>query len=257
MRSDVDAVRRDCADVKASLHTVELKQSNLERKVKIHDSEIRQLRADKDCLQLDVDEVYTLYDAKCDEVNKLDDKLEKLESLYRKDNMRIFGLPEIEMTAMDLKSNILQNVINLVIADERLSTDDILDAYRVGVNVNGQPKVTVVKFRNADIKSKLYAQRDELRRSGIRLSDDLTLRQRDKLKQLKTGGKTGYFYKGELKVRAEQDGSNTNTVNGRTFLNANRRLVPNSAETDHEYMEEGTSVDAEGENVAFSNVNHK
>ena len=58
-------------------------------------------------------------------------------------------------------------------------------------------------------------------------------------------------------MRAEQDGSNTNTVNGRTFLNANRRLVPNSAETDHEYMEEGTSVDAEGESVALSNVNHK
>lgn len=252
MRSDVDAVRRDCADVKASLHTVEQKQSNLERKFKVHETEFRQLREDKECLQLDIDEVYMLYDAKCDEVNKLDDKLEKLESLYRKDNMRIFGLPEFERSAAELKSNVLENVVNVAIAEENLSSEDILDAFRVGANMNGQPKVTVVKFRNSDIKSKLYAHRDTLRESGIRISDDLTMRQREKLQQLKTSGRTGYFHKGELKVRTEKDDGITNSVKSRMFLNANRRLVPSTIQSENEHMEEGTSVDAEGASAAFN-----
>ena len=166
--------------------------------------------------------------------------------------MRIFGLPEFERSAAELKSNVLENVVNVAIAEENLSSEDILDAFRVGANMNGQPKVTVVKFRNSDIKSKLYTQRDTLRESGIRISDDLTMRQREKLQQLKTSGRTGYFHKGELKVRTEKDDGITNSVKSRMFLNANRRLVPSTIQSENEHMEEGTSVDAEGASAAFN-----
>ena len=73
-----------------------------------------------------------------------------------------------------------------------------------------------------------------------------------KLKQLKTGGRTGYFHKGELKVRTEKDDGITDSVKSRMFLNANRRLVPPTIQSDHEHMEEGTSVDAAGASAAFN-----
>ena len=113
---------------------------------------------------------------------------------------------------------------------------DILDAFRDGSRVNNQPRVTVVKFSNSTIKSHSYANRDALRANGIRISDDLTMRQRDKLKQLKDDGKTGYFQKGELKVREDRNDTSSNI--SQVFLNANRRLLQvNTQLNDHETME--------------------
>ena len=136
--------------------------------------------------------------------------------------MRIFGLPEYEMSSEDLNRSIMDDVLKVTCPDKTWKSADILGAFRVGSRVNNQPRVTVVKFSNSTIKSHLYANRDALRANGIRISDDLTMRQRDKLKQLKDDGKTGYFQKRELKVREDRNDTSSNI--SRVFLNANRRL---------------------------------
>ena len=62
----------------------------------------------------------------------------------------------------------------------------------------------LVTFRYSDDKFRIKAGRAVLRERGIRVSVDLTLRQRKQLQSLKAQGKTGYFHKGELKVRPEK-----------------------------------------------------
>ena len=177
-----------------------------------------------------------LYDDKNEQINRMDEELEKLEFMCRKNNMRIFGLPEYEMSSEDLNRSIMDNVLKVACPDKTWKSVDILDAFRVGSRVNNQPRVTVVKSSNSTIKSHMYANRDALRANGIRISDDLTMRQRDKLKQLKDDGKTGYFQKGELKVREDRNDTSSNI--SRVFLNANRRLPQvNTQLNDHETME--------------------
>ena len=69
----------------------------------------------------------------------------------------------------------------------------------------------LVTFRYSDDKSRVYDGRDKLSENGIRVGDDLTKRQRQKLKYLKPKGYTGYFYKGQVHVREKK-------VKGKTFI---------------------------------------
>lgn len=74
-------------------------------------------------------------------------------------------------------------------------------------------------------KSEILSGRDNLRRNGIRVGDDLTAKQRQKLANMKRNGKLGYYYKGELHTH-ESNQEHTS----RTFTNT-ARLRQDSAIT--------------------------
>ena len=85
-------------------------------------------------------------------------------------------------------------------ADENVSTDHIVFAKRVGTAKGDVPRMVLVKFDSFDCKLKIFGRRDDLRKSGIRVANDLTTRQREILKDLNSRGRHGYFKAGKLHV---------------------------------------------------------
>ena len=75
---------------------------------------------------------------------------------------------------------------------------------RVGTIKDNQPRITIAKFNSVDEKHKLYRGRDTLRNNNIRISEELTSRERDILKNLRENGRNGYFYKGKLRGAFEK-----------------------------------------------------
>ena len=82
-----------------------------------------------------------LHKDKNKQINKMDGEPERLEFMCRRNNMRIFGLPEYEMSYPDLKQNIIENVLKTECPNKAWRSDDISDAFRVGSRINGQPRV--------------------------------------------------------------------------------------------------------------------
>lgn len=230
LKTDVDVVRKDCAEVKSTLQLLERNQSKLERQVTDVETDVGQMKEDNNCLQLDIDTLNTIFDEKLDKIQRLDEDLDRLEANSRKENMRIFGLPEYENETDDLSlnQNITNNVLKVAYPEVSWNDDDIVDAYRIGERLDDQPKVTMVKFKSQTVKFKLYAKRELLRSCGIRISDDLTVRQREKLKDMKDRGNTGYFYKGELRVRPNTNERTNDRIQSRTFVSASRKLTQHS-----------------------------
>ena len=69
--------------------------------------------------------------------------------------------------------------------------------YQVGEPKDDQPRIMIATFRYSDDKYRIYSGRYKLRENGICVSDDLTRRQRKKLKDLKvTFSRVKYMLKG-------------------------------------------------------------
>ena len=101
--------------------------------------------------------------------------------------MRVFGLQEEDYE--DSKALVTEKVLKLACPDQDWEPDDLQRAFRAGEPTEDQPRMIVVSFRYSDDKFRVYAGRDTLRYQGIRVSDDLPLRQRKQLKALKRQGK--------------------------------------------------------------------
>ena len=141
----------------------------------------------------------------------LEDQIDRLERESRKSTMRIFGLTEKEgETSSDAKQVVIDNVLKVVCSEEDWSPDDMQRAYRAGNADSTQPRMMIVTFRYSDDKYRIYDGREKLRENGIKISDNLTIRQRQKLKDLKQKGYTGYLYKGQIHTRTESTKSGPN-----------------------------------------------
>ena len=88
-------------------------------------------------------------------------------------------------------------------------------------NISGNGyRIVIVKFTSESIKHKLFRGRDALRANGIRISEEQTTRQRTELNNLKAQGKAGFYIKGKLHIRSDDD----NRDNTRQFVNAKRKM---------------------------------
>lgn len=94
--------------------------------------------------------------------------------------------------------------------NEKWYDEDITDAYRIGRNQEGRPRILIVRLASFDLKLKLFSGRDRLREKGIKVSNELSEKQRSMLRRLKTDGNVGYFYKGELRVRQNKQDDDVN-----------------------------------------------
>ena len=156
-------------------------------------------------MQLDIDLLSEMFDEKLGVLDALETNIDNLEKESRKSTMRVFGIAEDADEAGEKAQEIVtEKVLKPAYPEQDWEPDDIQRAYRVGTSNEDQPRMMLVTFRYSDDKFRIKAGRAVLRERGIRVSDDLTLRQRKQLQSLKAQGKTGYFHKGELKVRPEK-----------------------------------------------------
>ena len=224
IKSEMEMMINTCAELKSMTSNLQEKQSKVEKRLDKVESNIKYANENQEVIQLDIDAIQYNVDENSDRVNIIEDRFEKMELQSIKCNMRIFGLDEIsnEHDEFVLKQNVIDNVLNIASPTSNWSEYSITNAFRIGNSNQGQPKITIIKFANFTDKVNIFKGRDTLRDSGIRISDDLTVKQRSKLSELKIKGEVGYYQKGELKVRPKKDDNANNKP--RVFVNATRRL---------------------------------
>lgn len=207
IREDLTQVKEDQQTTKKDLYYTRQMQNKMSSDLQQFQSDIQEQSELREQMQLDIDYLSDHIDQKVTLVEKLDKDIDRLESLEKADSMRIFGLSvEANESSENLKEYVVNNVLNVACPEEEWQSDDLKRVFRVGNQSasDDNPPLVIARFRYDDDKFKVFRGREELRNQGIRVSNDLTSRQRDKLKALKEKGKTGYFYKGELKVRPEK-----------------------------------------------------
>ena len=185
IKTEIPEVKSECSKTKTDLEKVKQTQTEMV-KVKARDKRL------KETVQLDIDQLHEEFENKLDMITDIDDELDRLERENRKSTMRIFGLAEEpDERNLDAKRIVTEKVLKVASSGEDWSPDDKQRAYRVGESKDGQPRLMLVTFRYCDDKFRVYDGRDILCKNGIRVSDDLVKRQRQKLNDLKAKGYTG------------------------------------------------------------------
>ncbi|MEW8542875.1 MAG: hypothetical protein AB2693_05020 [Candidatus Thiodiazotropha sp.] len=208
IKNDIATLKSDQIKTKLEINSMQQKQAGTANDVKNLQHDTQTLFSLKEQMQLDIDYLNEQIEQKEDTLNQLDKDIDRLEKYARADSLRIFGLPECTGESNEnIREHVIRNVLKVACPSERWELDDIKKAYRVGKGTaDGQPPVLLVRLRYDDDKSKIFEGRDLLRDKGIRVANDLTMRQRQLLKKLKDKGQTGYFYQGKLMIReAKQD----------------------------------------------------
>ncbi|MEW8548564.1 MAG: hypothetical protein AB2693_34110, partial [Candidatus Thiodiazotropha sp.] len=226
------------------MNSMKLKYKALEIDVINIKESIAGLEEQKDLLQADVDYLNEEFDRKYECLDSLDKDIDRLEAYSRRENIRVFGIPEdCDETPTNIKEKLLE-VFRVASPHKSWSPRDILRAHRIGTTTDSQdnPRPIIVRFLHWDDKMSIYQGRDDLRTRGVRVADDLTRRQRQTLKKVKDSGRTGYFYKGQLRYRDTQQNTGEKS---RIFRRGRRQLNQNQEVTDKSYSETMINSDSE------------
>lgn len=155
-------------------------------------------------------------------------QVDKLDSEQRKNSIRIFSLPEQnDKIVMSLKSLVTKNVINIACPNRSVNESAIAYAKRIGESSENQSRMVLVKLTDFDIKLNIFQSRDKLHDGGIRDSNDLTIKQRNTLKDLSVKGQKGYFKGGQLYIippSNTDDNTGMSNFNTRVFKQGIRTL---------------------------------
>ena len=217
MKSEIEIVKSECRQTRSDVQAVKAAQQKTDETVISLRKEIKNLRDEKETLQLDIDQLHEDFETKIDIIADMDDELDRLDRESRKATMRIFGLEEeVGEQKEDAKRIVTDKVLKVACAEEDWTPDDLQKAYRVGQRSDDKPRIMIATFRYSDDKYRIYGGRTKLRENGIRVGDDLTKRQRKKLSDLKQRGYNGYFFKGKVhtrkkKIRVQSKSNNANT----------------------------------------------
>lgn len=240
IKDDIVSIKNDQVKTKLEVNSINQKQIDMSREINTLQTENKFLSEMSEQMQLDIDFLSETVDLKLSTIEKLEDDLDRLDAKARSNMMRVFGLPVLQdETNENIWQHVIRNVLKVACPAVTWERDDLKYVYRLGGGKENQPPVLIVCFRYDDDKAKIFAGREELRKHGIRVSNDLTLRQREKLKALKSKGKMGYFYKGKLIERSVKVPDIEAT--GRVFRRASRRVDL----VEHALEEESNKLDNE------------
>ncbi|KAL4234829.1 hypothetical protein ACF0H5_006470 [Mactra antiquata] len=144
-------------------------------------------------------------------LERLEQQMDYFESESKKNNLRIFGLPEDNNEDNDiLKYKITNDILKVAYPEDSVPNDCIEFTKRIGNKGNFKSRMVLVKFKSFDIKSAIFGARDSLRGKGLRVSSDLTTYQRSELRKLSKSGRKGYFKNGRLVVLPNEEVQHTN-----------------------------------------------
>ena len=199
IKTEIATVKEECVKTKLDVNKIKEEQLQTKQSMKCMNKDIKSLYDLREQMQLDIDQLNEDFQNKVDMMDKIDQDIDTLDARSRKDTIRIFGLEEVEQESYnDLRRNIVDQVFKIADPEESWETDDIKRAFRAGEPKNGKPRMVIMKFRYDDDKHRIFKGRDALRDRGIRVGNDLTRRQREKLDEVKVRGQLGYFYNGKL-----------------------------------------------------------
>jgi DNA repair exonuclease SbcCD ATPase subunit len=154
------------------------------------------------------------------EVNTWQDKHDTLQNLkdreYKEKNMRILGLQEAGEREITKKT--VFGFLSTIYTDLKL--ENLEYAYRVGrPNTDGSPRPAIVRFKDKQLRNKVYIAVRRKNLTDIKVTDDLTkadLELRNQaLPQMRYAikhGKKAFFTKGKLKINGKYVKIDPNSV---------------------------------------------
>jgi archaellum component FlaC len=216
METDMSSMRIDLGDIKSDIGQVRKKCEEIGRRCDSLEEDTQKLTSS---LTETKDDVTTLFNvcntnedtfrkmfSKFEEANSeietLKENCEKLESFSRRDNLRMYGVPQREkFESFDTCARLVADTLNSVEGPKRWTTDDIARAHRVGESRNGRPKPMIVKFNHWKDKMAVITDReyrDGLKEKGVAVANDLTRKQASMVAEARKEGKVAFFKRGKL-----------------------------------------------------------
>ena len=139
-------------------------------------------------------------------LKKIEEEVEHQQITNRQDNVVFFGVPEKEgRESSDECASTMVTLLNQHDPLKRWKSDDMARVQRVGKkeretdregSESGRPRPVLVRFVRGSDKRRLISSRTlrkELYKANVTMNDDLTVKQRDTLKQLRDDGWVAYY----------------------------------------------------------------
>ena len=138
-------------------------------------------------------------------LDKLEKELDTLEAISKQCNSKFLGVTERGRESYRTCVERIVDILNECSSSRTWKNSDIETAYQIGDRRrrSDQPRPLIVRFQRwSDKKEVSYdtVARDLLRRDGIRVSSELTTRQRDEVRHYRRQGKVAYYKNGRLQV---------------------------------------------------------
>ncbi|KAL8602587.1 hypothetical protein ACOMHN_063044 [Nucella lapillus] len=143
-------------------------------------------------------------------VGYLETEIDRLEGFSRRNNIKLFGVPESTGEEQEDCAEVVRYVLETYIPEKTWDPDVIERAHRLGKpnSHNRNPRPIIAKFQrwgDAMRVMKDPAAREGMEKGSLRVAQDLTRRQAARLRDLRSEGKMGYFVKGKLRVKDQRD----------------------------------------------------
>ena len=168
------------------------------------ENEIALIRSKIDYQEECVDRVKDAQDSLRTWVKEIDGRQEQQEIRDRRDNVLLYGVPEPvgeDGVHENCEEKFVQ-VVNSVLSCP-IRVTDVTRAHRVGKRAAGKARPLIARVHRSTDKMNILGRRRELRERNIGVSGDLTVRQREELRQARDDGFFAY-YKGGVLHREER-----------------------------------------------------
>ncbi|PVD27368.1 hypothetical protein C0Q70_12525 [Pomacea canaliculata] len=141
------------------------------------------------------------------------EKIDKLEAYSRKDNLKFYGIQESDRETFSTCAQKVVDVLHDTVPNKVWALSDIVRAHRVGPHQKDKPRAVIVRFtRWADKMEVLTKGRNKLHERGVKVSGDLTARQREILREHRSQGLHAYYVGDRLIVEGTTQRRHDNTV---------------------------------------------
>ena len=184
LTGEITSLRSDFASLRHDLDTVTEK--------------VKQTTHDLDSMY---DECYGDIKSLKYQIGQLEQQIEHQERYSRRENLLFYDLPGEKEESHECTTEKLVKLLNESVSrsDRVWSKDDFVRVHRLKTRKSGTAPVIARFFRPND-KFCVLNSRKQLRDSGVGVSNDLTVSQREELNRLKQEGKRGFFKNGRLQI---------------------------------------------------------
>ena len=170
--------------------------------------EIQQLKKQHQEDRTSIDQLLEVQNSAHLRLMKIEEAMEKSERRTRERNFKIFGIYEAGDGERTTDAEELVKTLNCFSVQHMWKLSDIESTHRIG-QTRGLYRPLIVQFQSVDHKLSILRDQDlreSLLRNGIKVSTDLTPRQRDEIHDHKQAGRVAYFRSGRLHVEDKPAG---------------------------------------------------
>ena len=194
MAVEMKKISSEVVHISQKLSDVERELNTIRNKMEAHEAAIDSLEDERDDINRALKEV--------------EERLEEREVRDRRDNILLHGVHEAEGIEHENCEETFVNTVNAVLP-EPITVKDIVRAHRIGKYASGKSRPLIAKMTRSADKLAILRKRDDLKKKGLGVSGDLTVKQREELRQARSDGYFAFFKGGKLHTeeRRPQHGS--------------------------------------------------